>query len=671
MSETLIGRYRLLAELGRGGMSDVYLAASTGLGGFQKLVVIKVSRVSDDPAFAQMFLDEARLSARLSHSNIVQTYEVGEENDRQYIVMEYLDGPSLYMLNRLSAVKGGVPIRMVVQILSGVLTGLHYAHTLKDFDGTALNVVHRDVSPQNVIVTGQGECKLLDFGIAKTSDSRTMTHAGFYRGKLNYMSPEQALGLPVDARADIFSVGVLLAEAITRKPFWGDATTAVISARLLSGEIPDIEEARIEPFLEEICKGALIGARDHRTSSAREFKEALDLYLGTVGGPVSPEELAAFVGPLVASDKARFNAMIDQQLNQNAPPLPVSVRGPPTSSGSSASHAVLTPSGGQYRSRGSGFTPISSTASIAAASIGAARLPSMGTAPVASAPIPSAPVASAPRNAASDLPPSDLPPSVLAPEGPTQPGGSAPPPRVSQPDRGVRTAARKPDRDSASSNLRIIVGAVGAAFLVMVGLVVWLVLRQTPQAAVPQPTPVVDSQPPTTPPAPVTKVAGRIEITVEPASAVLELDDERVANPFISTELDGKTHRLTARAPGFESLTREVSFEQSLTMNLALKATGQEPTTPRPEVTPPSPVRPPPVAVIRRWPPPPPARPQPKPNIATKPEPASQPEAPTVIQELQPKEPPRPKPNTGKHSIDTEVFDDKKQEIDRNAPWEN
>ena len=205
----------------------------------------------------------------------------------------------------------------------------------------------------------------------------------------------------------------------------------------------------------------------------------------------------------------------------------------------------------------------------------------------------------------------------------------------------------------------------------MVGLVVWLVLRQTPQAAVPQPTPVVDSQPPTTPPAPVTKVAGRIEITVEPASAVLELDDERVANPFISTELDGKTHRLTARAPGFESLTREVSFEQSLTMNLALKATGQEPTTPRPEVTPPSPVRPPPVAVIRRWPPPPPARPQPKPNIATKPEPASQPEAPTVIQELQPKEPPRPKPNTGKHSIDTEVFDDKKQEIDRNAPWEN
>lgn len=629
MSETLIGKYRLLAELGRGGMADVYLAASSGMGGFQKLVVIKVSRVSDDPAFSQMFLDEARLSARLSHSNIVQTYEVGEENGRQFIVMEYLDGPSLFRLNRLATPTGGVPLRMVVQVLSNVLSGLHYAHSLKDFDGSSLNVVHRDVSPQNVMVTTQGECKLLDFGIAKTTDSRTMTHAGFYRGKLNYMAPEQALGNPVDARADVFSVGVLLAEAITRKPFWDGATPAVVSAKLVNGEIPDIEQAGIEPLLEEICKGALNPNREQRTASAREFKESLDWYLGTMGGPVSAEELATFIAPLVAPDRQRVNALIDQQLRQGAAPVPVNMPLPQASRGSGISaYAALTSSPvTPMGSPGSGYTPVSSSSSI-------------------SVPAPRSPLLSATD-------------SVL------QPVGSAEAPtNIARPsiDRGVRTATRKPADAPQNSNLKVIIGVVAVGFLVLVGLVVWLATRQAP-APVAAATPVVPAEPPRAVAPAFVPREGKIEILIEPASASLVLDGQAVANPYQATQLDGRTHHLSARADGYESHSRDLVFDRDLTVSFALRPQRVEPVR---EVAPvaakvAAPPPPPPAAAKR-----PPPRPVAKTGAAAAKEDAANDQS--IIQELQPKQ---AKPAGTKRNIDTEVFDDKKQEIDRNSPWEN
>ncbi len=648
MSETLIGKYRLLAELGRGGMSDVYLAASTGLGGFQKLVVIKVSRVSDDPAFAQMFLDEARLSARLSHSNIVQTYEVGEENGRQFIVMEYLDGPSLHALNRLAAPRGGVPIRMVVQVLSEVLTGLHYAHTLSDFDGTRLNVVHRDVSPQNIMVTSHGESKLLDFGIAKTSESRTMTHAGFYRGKLNYMSPEQAVGKPVDARADVFSVGVLLAEAITRKPFWGEATTAVISARLVRGDIPDIEQANIEPLLEEICQRALLPEREQRMSSAREFKEALDLYLGTVGGPVAPEELAAFVEPLVSAERKRFHALIDQQLNQSAPPIQISVpfasspSRAPMSSYASLTGAAAAAAGGvpaAYQSRGSGFTPISSVFSSLPSQAGSAGAPR--TAP-----------------GSANTAPHVLPPPIgLSEEPPSEPilgEALSPIPFLpvagSRSSQSVRNAARKPQGVS-EMNLRFIIGLVGAGFAVLIGLVVWLATRSPAPASQSGPIEAVRPDPavPGSGPAPVaektpTRAAAHVEIAATPASAIVEIDGVSVGNPYSSRQLDGKSHHLNVRADGFEAISREVTFDHELTMNLSLSRIS-------------APARVPPPQVVYRSVPP--SRPAAKPAAPSSDN--------SVIQELTPKQ----KTSPGKRSLDTEIFDEKKPEIDRSAPWEN
>lgn len=660
MSETLFGKYRLLAELGRGGMADVYLAAATGLGGFQKLVVLKVSRVSDDPAFAQMFLDEARLSARLSHVNVVQTYEVGEEAGRQYIVMEYLDGPSLHRLNRLTAAQGGVPLRMMVQILSNVLAGLQYAHTLKDFDGSLLNVVHRDLSPQNLMVTAQGACKLLDFGIAKTTDSRTQTHAGFYRGKINYMAPEQALGNAVDARADVFSVGVLLAEAITRKPFWGDATTAIISSKLVTGDLPDIEQARIEPILEEICKAALAHDREQRTPTAQDFKNALDWYLGTRGGPVSPEELAEYLAPLIAEDRRRVNALIDQQLKQGAAPVPFNLPLPQANSAQASSYASVTgPSSTPYSTRGSGYTPAPATPAAIAAARGTGAQPLVAAELIA----PPRPVTSArPLIVVEPTPPPVASPAMsaeLVPVGALSPAGQGvrpPLPAAVGVDRSVRSATRKPT--PGELNTRLVIGLVASGFAVLVGLVVWLVSRTPAVSAAPVAPVAAVTEP--TPPAAVTPPRPHlVELSVKPASATLELDGVVISNPWATATLDARAHQLTARAEGYVTQTREVTFDRDLSVSLVLEAQA----APVMAVTPPAePKRVAVVAPAHRAPPPKPAAAKER-AAAARPEPAEA----APIQELTP----RTKPAGARRNLDTEVFDETRKEIDRSNPWDN
>src|SRR6185437_1077783 len=191
-----LGKYRLIAELGHGGMAEVYLAVVRGPAGFNKLVVIKQIRpqLAEDPEFLGMFLDEARLAARLSHPNVVQTNEVGQEGNRYFIAMEYLEGQPLNrILHRLQK-SGGLPLGLHIKILSDVLAGLHHAHELADYDGTALEVVHRDVTPHNVFVTYEGQVKVVDFGIAKAAGRAGETRHGVIKGKAPYMAPEQAAG---------------------------------------------------------------------------------------------------------------------------------------------------------------------------------------------------------------------------------------------------------------------------------------------------------------------------------------------------------------------------------------------------------------------------------------------------------------------------------------------
>src|SRR6185437_8026107 len=235
-----LGKYRLIAELGHGGMAEVYLAVVRGPAGFNKLVVIKQIRpqLAEDPEFLAMFLDEARLAARLSHPNVVQTNEVGQEGSRYFIAMEYLEGQPLNRVLHRVQKTGGIPLALHVKILSDVLGGLHHAHELADFDGTPLEVVHRDVTPHNVFITYDGQVKVVDFGIAKALNSSAETRTGVLKGKVAYMAPEQARGERCDRRADVFSVGVMLWEAATGRRLWKGVPDITILQRLLAGDIP-------------------------------------------------------------------------------------------------------------------------------------------------------------------------------------------------------------------------------------------------------------------------------------------------------------------------------------------------------------------------------------------------------------------------------------------------
>jgi len=218
-SANVLGKYRLIAELGHGGMAEVFLAVAQGPAGFNKLTVIKQIRpqLADDPEFLSMFLDEARLAARLNHPQIVQTNEVGHEANRYFIAMEYLEGQPLNrVVNRVGRER--FPLAMHIGLLADTLAGLHYAHDLTDYDGTPLEVVHRDVTPHNIFITYEGQVKVVDFGIAKAMNSSSETKTGVLKGKVAYMAPEQARGEKVDRRADVFSVGVMLWEAAVGSP---------------------------------------------------------------------------------------------------------------------------------------------------------------------------------------------------------------------------------------------------------------------------------------------------------------------------------------------------------------------------------------------------------------------------------------------------------------------
>ena len=313
-----LGKYRLIAELGHGGMAEVFLAVVRGPAGFNKLVVIKQIRpqLAEDPEFLGMFLDEARLAARLSHPNVVQTNEVGQEGERYFIAMEYLEGQPLNrVLHRLQK-SGGLPLGMHLQILCDALAGLQHAHELADYDGTPLDVVHRDVTPHNVFVTYDGQVKVVDFGIAKALNSSSETRSGVLKGKVAYMAPEQARGERVDRRADVFSVGVMLWEAATGKRLWKGVPDITILQRLLSGAIPSPREVRpdVPEALDQIVTRALSHHREDRYATAAELQLAIEHYLESIGERVHERDVGRMVVANFEADRAKIKAIIDEQL---------------------------------------------------------------------------------------------------------------------------------------------------------------------------------------------------------------------------------------------------------------------------------------------------------------------------------------------------------------------
>ena len=312
-------RYETIAPIGRGGMAEVFLAVTVGAGGIAKLAVLKRiwPELATDPQFLSMFLDEARLSVRMSHPNLVQTYEVVEEDDGLAIAMEYLDGQPLgRVLNRLNgAQRLSLPQR--VRIITKLLAGLDYAHELTDYDGTPLSVVHRDVSPHNVFITYDGGVKLVDFGVATSVVDAHQTRPGMIKGKFSYMAPEQSRGEIADRRTDIFAVGVILWEMLAGRRFWSGVADNQITSYLISDRpLPALPaELSLSVEFEEICARALSRHRDDRYATAAEMEADLERVL-TSTHEASARLLGKAVAEGFAAERAERQVLIDRHLRR-------------------------------------------------------------------------------------------------------------------------------------------------------------------------------------------------------------------------------------------------------------------------------------------------------------------------------------------------------------------
>jgi len=316
-------------------MADVFLALGRGPAGFNKLVVIKRLRdtVASDETFRDMFLDEARLAARLNHPNVVQTYEVFEYEGAFFITMEYLEGQPLSRIARECTKRGmRLPPQICARIVSDVLCGLHYAHEAHDFDGVHLQIVHRDVSPQNVFVTYDGQVKVVDFGIAKAERSNTKTQAGFFKGKAAYMAPEQLEGGVIDRRVDVFTTGIVLWELLVGKKLMAAESTAKTLMRLLKEPVPRVSELvpEIDPRLDRIVARALRRDPAQRFQTAGEMRDALEQYIIEGRHVVQHEEIGRIVGDVFRDVRNDLQRRIRLQIAQTSefPPsgtMPVAV----------------------------------------------------------------------------------------------------------------------------------------------------------------------------------------------------------------------------------------------------------------------------------------------------------------------------------------------------------
>lgn len=322
-SERRVGKYRVVAQLGRGGTAVVYLALARGQGGVSKLVVLKalLPEYAEQPGALAMFLDEARLAAHLNHPNVVQTYEVGTEGDRNVIVMEYLEGQALSRILRLAQATGTpVPETIHLRAIVQMLEGLHYAHELKSYDGKSMELVHRDVSPQNLFITYEGAVKVLDFGIAKAATSSTHTAAGVLKGKIAYMAPEQMSGEKVDRRADVYSAGVMLWAAAAGQKLWAGFPDVQIMQRVLAGDIPSpiTVNPNCSPELERIVMKALSCDLDERYATALELQTDIEHYMEEKGLQIKQREVGQYVSDMFGEARVELRKNIQRQLAEIA-----------------------------------------------------------------------------------------------------------------------------------------------------------------------------------------------------------------------------------------------------------------------------------------------------------------------------------------------------------------
>ena len=322
---TPFGQYELIEVIATGGMAEVYRARMKGLEGFQKIVAIKriLAHLTDNDEFVTMFVDEAKLAAQLQHPNIIHIYDLGKIERSYYIAMEYIDGKDLRtILRALDDKRSRLPLGLALFIGSRLAAALDYAHRKKDLQGTAMALVHRDVSPQNVLISYDGDIKLCDFGIAKAASKASHTRAGALKGKLQYMSPEQAWGKDIDHRSDIFSLGLVLYEMLAgRKGIVGDSELSILeqvrAPRLLP--LRDIDPS-IPPEVERVVMKALKEDRGERYQTAADLASDLGSILQSIRPSPGAPELGAFLADLVGHERPASIAAVPAPRPAPAPP---------------------------------------------------------------------------------------------------------------------------------------------------------------------------------------------------------------------------------------------------------------------------------------------------------------------------------------------------------------
>ncbi|WP_428269815.1 protein kinase domain-containing protein [Haliangium sp.] len=299
MGERQFGPYRLVHQIAVGGMAEIYLAKTYGIAGFEKYVALKMihPNFSSDEQFVEMLIDEAKISVQLQHVNIAQTFDLGRVDDIYYITMEFVDGVDLYKLLRRSTERGvQVPVDIAAFIAKEMANGLDYAHRKRDLSGQHMGIVHRDVSPQNVLISHSGEVKLVDFGIAKATMKARQTAVGVIKGKYYYMSPEQAWGDRVDHRTDIFSAGICLYEALTGQMLYLEEDLSRLLEVVRRAEIapPTTRRRDIPPQLERIVMNALQKDRDQRYQTAGDMATDLERFLHVYSPVFTASKVAEF-----------------------------------------------------------------------------------------------------------------------------------------------------------------------------------------------------------------------------------------------------------------------------------------------------------------------------------------------------------------------------------------
>jgi len=301
------GRYELLIELGRGGMAELHLGQLVGVAGFAKPVAIKLMlpHISQDTQYVEMFLNEGRIAAKLSHPNVCQVYELGEVDGQLYLAMEFLEGVSWETLAPLLPDDPAAALPIISGVIAQACDGLHYAHEHA--------VIHRDVSPQNLFVTVDGVCKVLDFGVSKLMTEGPRTHTGVLKGKLPYMAPEQIAGEAVDARADVFAAGIVLWEALSGKPLFARDTDYQIWTAVLSEPIPPVEGFGAE--IAALTARALERDRNIRFQSIKE----LAVELRRIAPPAGNDAIVALVRARCGEQLAERARVVSSVVRGRAP----------------------------------------------------------------------------------------------------------------------------------------------------------------------------------------------------------------------------------------------------------------------------------------------------------------------------------------------------------------